>query len=135
MRKTGLRYILRTMMLSLSLLLPLGLSAQRVSLELKNATVQEAVTQLQSQGNYTIVINSDDVDLGRKINVSAKDAPLSEVVAQIFAGQDLDFEINGNTVSVVRRKAQPAAAAGKSGFKPCGAQLSGRRYGLLPRLQ
>ncbi len=117
MRKTGLRYILRTMMLSLSLLLPLGLSAQRVSLELKNATVQEAVTQLQSQGNYTIVINSDDVDLGRKINVSVKDAPLSEVVAQIFAGQDLDFEINGNTVSVVRRKAQSATAAGKSGFR------------------
>jgi TonB-linked SusC/RagA family outer membrane protein len=104
MRISILRRIVRAMVFSLFLLLPLGLGAQNVSLELKNATVQEAVTVLQSQGNYTIVINSDEVDLGRRISVSAKDAPLSEVIAQIFAGQNLDFEIKGNTVSVFKHK-------------------------------
>ena len=117
MRKTVFQRILRVMVLSISLLLPLSLGAQRVSLELKNATVQEAVTQLQSQGNYTIVINSDEVDLGRRISVSAKDAPLSEVLAQIFAGQDLDFEVSGNTVSVVRHKAPAASVPAKGGLK------------------
>ncbi len=105
MRKTVFRRLVRTLVLSLSMLIPLSLNAQRVTLELRNATVQEAVTTLQSQGNYTIVINSDDVDLGKRISVSAKDAPLSEVIAQIFAGQNLDFEISGNTVSVFRHKA------------------------------
>ena len=104
MRKTVFRRLVRTLVLSLSMLIPLSLNAQRVTLELRNATVQEAVTTLQSQGNYTIVINSDEVDLGKRISVSAKDAPLSEVIAQIFAGQNLDFEISGNTVSVFRHK-------------------------------
>ena len=112
MRISILRRIVRAMVFSLFLLLPLGLKAQNVSLELKNATVQEAVTVLQSQGNYTIVINSDEVDLGRRISVSAKDAPLSEVIAQIFAGQDLDFEIKGNTVSVFRHKAATGPVKG-----------------------
>ena len=114
MRKTVFQRLVRTMVLALLLLLPLRLSAQNVTMELKNATVQEAVTMLQSQGNYTIVINSDEVDLEKRVSVSAKDAPLAEVMAQIFAGQNLDFEISGNTVSVNRRK--PAAPL-KGDFK------------------
>ena len=117
MSNTVLQRFLRTAMLSLLLLIPLGLSAQNVTLELKDATVQEAVSQLQSQGNYTIVINSDDVDLTRRVSVSAKDAPLSEVLAQIFAGQDLDFAVNGNSVSVSRHKAPAPATPLKGNLK------------------
>jgi len=108
---------LRAMVLSLAILLPLSLNAQRVSMDLRNVTVQEAVTVLQSQGHYTIVINSDEVDLDRRISVTAKDAPLSEVIAQIFAGQDLDFQINGNTVSVSRHKPATAATPTKGSLK------------------
>ena len=72
-------------------------------------TVQEAVTRLQSQGNYTIVVNSEVVDLQKRITVSAKDQPLDKVLAQIFAGQNVEFVINGNSVSVNRKSAQPAS--------------------------
>jgi TonB-linked SusC/RagA family outer membrane protein len=99
------------MMVALALMLPLAAGAQTVTLNLRDVTVQEAVTQLQSQGNYTIVINSDDVDLQKRVSVSAKDAPLSEVLAQIFAGQNMDFSVNGNTVSVTRHKAVAQAPA------------------------
>ena len=119
MCKSDLLRLVRVMMVTVALMLPLGLGAQNVTLNLRNVTVQEAVTQLQSQGNYTIVINSDEVDLQKRISVSAKDAPLSEVLAQIFAGQNLDFSVNGNSVSVTKRKpvvqapAQPVTQAFK----------------------
>ena len=101
---------MRTMLLGLLLLTGAGLRAQNVTLEMKNVTVQEAVTQLQQQGNYTIVINAEDVDLQKRVSVKAKDAPLADVLAQIFAGQNLDFAVKGNTVSVNRHKAAPQAS-------------------------
>ena len=111
MCKSDLLRLVRVMMVALALMLPLAAGAQNVTLNLRDVTVQEAVTQLQSQGNYTIVINSDDVDLKKRVSVSAKDAPLSEVLAQIFAGQNMDFSVSGNTVSVTRHKAVAPAPA------------------------
>ena len=111
MCKSDLLRLVRVMMVAFALMLPLAAGAQNVTLNLRDVTVQEAVTQLQSQGNYTIVINSDDVDLQKRVSVSAKDAPLSEVLAQIFAGQNMDFSVSGNTVSVTRHKAVAQAPA------------------------
>ena len=109
MSKTVLQRFTRMAMLLAVLLLPLSLHAQNMTLQLKDVTVQEAVTRLQSQGNYTIVVNSEVVDLQKRITVSAKDQPLDKVLAQIFAGQNVEFVINGNSVSVNRKSAQPAS--------------------------
>lgn len=108
----------KILLVSLALLLSFGALAQNVTLSLRDVTVQEAVTQLQSQGNYTIVINSDEVDLNKRVSVTARDASLTDVLAQIFAGQNMDFSVNGNSVSVTKRKTasnQPASA--KSAFR------------------
>ena len=78
MSKTSQLRILRAMLVLLALLVPMFLGAQNVTMDVKNVSVQEAVTILQSQGNYTIVINADDVDLQKRISVSAKDAPLED---------------------------------------------------------
>lgn len=107
----------KVLSISLALLLSLGALAQNVTLDLRGVTVQEAVTQLQSQGNYTIVINSDEVNLQKRISVSAKDAPLSEVLAQIFAGQNMDFAIDGNSVSVTKHKVQAQQPSAKQAFR------------------
>ena len=132
MSKCDFLRILCAMLVSLAFLPPLHLGAQNVTLELKNVTVQEAVTQLQSQGNYTIVINSDDVDLQKRISVSAKDASLSEVLAQIFKGQDLDFSVNSNTVSVNRRKASPQVSSARHRRRPL-RRSADRRFHLRQR--
>ena len=117
MRKTRYLRIFRAMLVLTALLVPMMLGAQNVTMEARNVSVQEAVTILQSQGNYTIVINADDVDLQKRISVSAKDAPLSEVLSQIFAGQNLDFAVTGNTVSVTRSKPANQPATPKTAFR------------------
>ena len=102
-RATIIRF-LRNALLVLVFLLPFRLTAQNISLELKDVTVQEAILQLQLQGNYTIVVQANDVDLLKKVSVSAKKIPLREVLAQIFVGQEVEFSIEGNKVSVTRAK-------------------------------
>ena len=138
MRKTVLQRCVRMAMLFVVLLLPLGLAAQNVTLKLKDVTVQEAVTRLQSQGNYTIVVNSEAVDLQKRISVSAQDQPLDKVLAQIFAGQNVEFVISGNSVSVNRKAAQPASprktslegfVADRSGEPLIGASVMDKKSG------
>ena len=69
MSKSSHLRTLRATLVLLALLVPVFLGAQNVTLDARNVSVQEAVTILQSQGNYTIVINADDVDLQKRISV------------------------------------------------------------------
>lgn len=48
MCKSDLLRLVRVMMVALALMLPLAAGAQNVTLNLRDVTVQEAVTQLQS---------------------------------------------------------------------------------------
>ncbi len=90
-----------------SLLLYPSVSAQNISLKLRNVTVQEAITALNQTESYSIILNSDAVDLNRKVSVSAQNAPITEVLAQVFAGQNVDFVINGHSISVIAARPQP----------------------------
>lgn len=86
----------------------LSLSAQSIDLSLKNVTVQEAITALNQSENYSIILNTDEVDLGRRINVSAKNATIDDVLAQVFAGQDVAYVIEGRRISVTKKQPQVA---------------------------
>lgn len=63
--------------------------AKRINLELKNVTVQEAIATLNRTENYSIIVSSDEVDLTKRISVSAKNATIREVLDQVFAGQEV----------------------------------------------
>ena len=93
------------------LMTPLSLSAQKINLSMKNVTVQEAITALNQSENYSIILNADEVDLGKRITVSAKDASINEVLDQVFAGQNVSYAIDGNKISVTKKKPEPKAAS------------------------
>ena len=93
------------------LMTPLSLSAQKINLSMKNVTVQEAITALNQSENYSIILNADEVDLGKRITVSTKDASINEVLDQVFAGQNVSYVIEGNKISVTKKKPEPKAAS------------------------
>ena len=96
-------------------MLPLEMSAQRISLTLKDVTVQEAVTALNQSSNYSVILNADEVDLGRRISVSARDAAIEDVLSQIFAGQDVSYAVEGNRISVAGKLADRSSASSRNG--------------------
>ena len=100
-----LRFLL--MAVFCGLMVPLPMSAQKINLSMKNVTVQQAVTALNQTENYSVILNADEIDLDRKVTVSAKDASVEEVLDQIFVGQDVSYQINGHRISVTKK--QPAA--------------------------
>lgn len=76
-------------------------NAQKVSLTLRNVTVQQAILALQNQG-YSISVKTDDVDLKKVISVDARNQDLSAVAAQIFEGQEVSFSVDGKVLVVTK---------------------------------
>lgn len=75
-------------------------TAQQVSFNVNNVTVNNAITKFKKATGYSFVFNSNIVDTGKVISVNAKNQPLKSVVDQILAGQNLDYEINGKFIII-----------------------------------
>lgn len=84
---------------------PLAVSAQEIDMSLERTSVRKAVEYLQREYNYSISVRTDEVDIDRVVTVKAQRAALTEVLDQIFAGQAVEYVINGKSVSVKARKA------------------------------
>ena len=89
--------------------------AQKVSLNVNNVTVKQAIEQLQKNSGYAFVFSSADVNTAKTVSVNANQQELGTVVRQILAGQNLDFEIQGKQIIV--RKAAAAAQANQGKTK------------------
>ena len=64
----------------------LSASAQSINLNLNNVTVKEAISMISQETGYTIVVNSDVVNLDKKVSVKATNGTIKTVIDQLFAG-------------------------------------------------
>ena len=88
-----------------------GLTARgQINLNLKDVTLKEAIAELSRTNNISIVVSPGDVDLDRKVVVSASNASLEDVLVRLFAGQEVSWKIDGRNVSVVRKEREEKAA-------------------------
>ena len=84
------------------LALPSPALAQAIDLKLTNVTVKEAIEALNQRENYSVAIKSAGVDMQRRVSISAQNASIDEVLAQIFADQDISYTITGKSISVTK---------------------------------
>lgn len=94
--------------------LSLAVRAQNVNLDLKNVSVKEAISAISQGTGYTIVANSDVVNLEKKVSVSAKNGTIKSVMDQLFSGQDVDYTIEGKSVKVFKKAPQTTKGASKT---------------------
>lgn len=78
--------------------------AQHISLIANNVTVKEAMNRLQSASGYSFVYYYTDVNTSKRVNVSAKDATVPQVVNQILAGQNLRYKIKGKSIIISKQE-------------------------------
>ena len=86
--------------------------AQKLSLNVRDVSVQEAMKILNRETHYSFSLEAEVVDLARKVSVSADDASLDAVLAQIFAGQNVKWTIEGQTITVSRKPENPSSKSG-----------------------
>ncbi len=77
-----------------------------VSLKLNKVSVKSAMESLSEQSGYTFFYQVGEVDTNKSVSLNAGN--LEEAIGQILAGQDVKYEIQGNTI-VVSKKPQQSA--------------------------
>ena len=77
---------------------PLHAQTRRISLNLKNATIQQAVIALQQQG-YSLSVKADDVDMKAPVDIHARNEELQAVKA--FTDVVAEQMKNGEKVQLV----------------------------------
>jgi len=105
------------------LLLAVGTFAQqKYSLSLHRVSVQDAILALNKECGVSVAFASEDVDLERTVTLSEKDVALEFILQKIFAGQNVDIYIEGNKVTVSRRKDSSEGS---------GSQVRGHVHGVV----
>ncbi|MBV8251587.1 MAG: SusC/RagA family TonB-linked outer membrane protein [Chitinophaga sp.] len=74
--------------------------AQRVNLRVKNAPVQEVITQLRQQTGFAFFWNQEQVDRMHPVSADIRNASLKEAMELCLKGSDMTFTINENNRSV-----------------------------------
>ena len=110
---TKSRLIKPLLLVFAALMFSIGANAQ-INLSLKNVKVSDAITALNRSQGYSVSVNSGDVDLNKVISVNASGASISDVLDQIFAGQQVIYIIDGKSISVSKGKpkAEPSPLTG-----------------------
>jgi TonB-linked SusC/RagA family outer membrane protein len=81
--------------------------AQKINIDVKNAPLNEVLTMLRKQSGYNFLYSTAILKTSRPVSISLKDQLLSDVLTLCLKNQQLTFIINGNTVIIKKKEAEP----------------------------
>jgi TonB-linked SusC/RagA family outer membrane protein len=73
----------------------------RLTLNLKDATLKEAIAQIESQSNYSFLFKEDAINFNETVNLAASNTPIEEVLNTMLTGKNLEYKILDNALIVL----------------------------------
>jgi TonB-linked SusC/RagA family outer membrane protein len=70
----------------------------KLSLDLKNTTVNGALNAIEQQTQYFFLFNNKLVDVNRMVSVHCKDAEIGQVLDDLFEGTDVEYIIKNRQI-------------------------------------
>lgn len=78
--------------------------AQHISLNAEHASIKEIFNEIRKQTGYSFIFSSQSLKQSAPVRINVKNAPLQEVLDKCFAGQPLEYIINGKTIIVSEKQ-------------------------------
>lgn len=72
--------------------MPTYSQATKISLTLQNVTIEEALNKIENMSEFYFLFNNKLIDVSRKVDISADDEPIRDVLTEIF-GTDVKFTV------------------------------------------
>lgn len=79
----------------------------KVTLDLKDVTLNEVITELKKQTNYDFFYNSEQLKAKGKIAVKAVNKEVKQLFDEILPGLELEYSIQQNLISIRSAAAKP----------------------------
>ena len=83
--------------------LPWVLSAQKVTVSVRNVPISRAIAEIQKVSGYSIVVKSEGLDLQRVVSLSLENEDIEPLLTKLFEGQSIEMSINGRNIYVSRK--------------------------------
>lgn len=79
--------------------------SQRITLNIRNITVTQAMNRLTQASGYSFIFSNEDINAKKRISISATNADIHTVVRQILRGQQgINYEIQGKNIIIRKGK-------------------------------
>lgn len=91
------------LLLFVSACLFISVSAQKVTLNYQNVKLEKVFSTITKQTNLTFAYSLSVIDINKEVTIRVKQADLAEVLTTLFAGMDIDFEINKGKIYLMNK--------------------------------
>ncbi|MGV8093111.1 MAG: TonB-dependent receptor [Mangrovibacterium sp.] len=75
----------------------------KVSIDMKNETLAKVIDEIERQTGYLFVYNRNEIDLGQKVSVSARQKSVTDLLSAVFEKTDIDYALEGYNVVLMQR--------------------------------
>jgi len=79
-----------------------------LSINLKNATVQTVLQQVEDQSEFYFLYSRSLIDVDRTVDLQLKNAKITEVLNTLFSGTDVAYKVDGRQI-VLSKKSENSA--------------------------
>jgi len=80
-----------------------------LSINLKNATVQTVLQQVEDQSEFYFLYSRSLIDVDRTVDLQLKNAKIAEVLNALFSGTDVAYKVDGRQI-VLSRKSESSTS-------------------------
>ena len=85
----------------------------RLSLDFQNTSIENVLDEIESQSEFYFVFNYKLVDVKRQVDIQTVNQPISNILASLFAGFDVDYIVLDRQILLSPKELISTA---KSGF-------------------
>ncbi|HDZ15320.1 MAG TPA: SusC/RagA family TonB-linked outer membrane protein, partial [Pricia sp.] len=65
----------------------------KISLDFKNATLQEVIDEIESKTEFRFFFSTKVVDTSRKVSIAVKSKPINRILPLLFQEENISYEI------------------------------------------
>lgn len=95
------KYVLLVCLLALHICLP---AQKKISVDLKNVTIEQAFKTISKESGYTFAYNKSKYTSSKTVSLSLKDTPLDEVLKQVLKGTGYSYSISNDRIFLTMAK-------------------------------
>jgi len=79
----------------------------RLTIQQKTTTISKVLDEIEQKTGYSILVRDNDVNINEEVSISEKDKSLHQILAVLFRGKDITYEIKDKTISIFKPEKRP----------------------------
>ena len=74
----------------------------KITINRQNAPISRVLDDIEEQTGYSILVRNNDINVKKKVSVNADNKTIEQVLASVFKGMDVRYDVEGKTISIYK---------------------------------